>query len=122
MVILEYKGELIVEEKEISTNIVDLKDIINTFNFYKEKYEEALNNIRLEEAKVIELRKEINSIYNHSLMVLSDSAMEKVKAFRKEHYHLCNNSDEFIYHISSTGIETFLDITCPCCGEKEIIV
>ena len=76
------------------------------------------------DSTIQELKNRIESIRNHSLLIMSDNELQQEKEFREEHWNKCgkplNNKakgNTYIYELINTGIGTSIKITCPICGE-----
>ena len=80
------------------------------------------------DSTIQELKNRIESIRNHSLLIMSDNELQQEKDFREEHWNKCgkplNNKakgNTYIYELTNTGIGTSIKITCPICGESKNI-
>lgn len=65
--------------------------------------------------------KELKSVWDHALCVMSDKESKTRRKFVEQHYKSCGNAGTYIYELSGTGIGTVIKIKCPVCGAEEDI-
>lgn len=65
--------------------------------------------------------KELKSVRDHALCVMSDKESKARRIFVEQHYKSCGNAGTYIYELSGTGIGTVIKIKCPVCGVEEDI-
>ena len=70
-------------------------------------------------AGIDDKNREIQSIQQRAIAILSSKGHERDKAFRSQHYQQCNNGNHFIYDIQETGFGVIVKIKCPVCGAEE---
>ena len=74
------------------------------------EYKEALASYSKDD-EIQKLQKEIQWTREHSIQMLSDVEMRKLRQFRCEHSH-CN---QFCYLIGYNGIENSVQVSCKKC-------
>lgn len=65
--------------------------------------------------------KELKSVWDRALCVMSDKESKARREFVEQHYKSCGNAGTYIYELSGTGIGTVIKIKCPVCGAEEDI-
>ena len=87
-----------------------------------DRLQEALENYDKDE-EIKERDERIRSLYEHSLVMLSDKELTAAKAFIERHWKDtgCLNPNSYSYRITGTGIGHEIIITCPRCGESKNI-
>lgn len=87
-----------------------------------DRLQEALENYDKDE-EIKERDERIRSLYEHSLVMLSDKELAAVKAFIERHWKDtgCLNPNSYSYRITGCGIGHEIIITCPRCGESKNI-
>lgn len=109
-----------VEVKDIESICKSLQDTFAALVEQKEYYQKKLQNYD-RDIEVRSLKQEIEDVYNHSLVQLSDKELKAIKNFHKQHWESCFQSSKkqgttYIYTLSGTGIGITKEITCPICG------
>lgn len=107
-------------EKNIQQSVESIKQSVN----YLVRDNKALRSQIKEFNKDAEIQakdKELKSVRDHALCVMSDKESKARRAFVERHYKSCGNAGTYIYELSGTGIGTVIKIKCPVCGVEEDI-
>lgn len=74
---------------------------------------------------IVELNNQIADLHKKSLLVLTDSEREELRAFKARHYEMHkltrHSSDTYIYELTGTGVGTLIKVKCPICNEEKDI-
>ena len=89
---------------------------VNLVDYFRKKCEEFWKDDEIQK-----LKKRIDELRRHSLLVLSKKEYTDAAAFREAHNMSCRNRSTFQYELTHAGIGTIISIRCPVCGKTEDI-
>ena len=107
----------------------NLERIRKQYDGQKREIEELRKKIREynKDDEIVKRDQKIRSLYDHSLLQMSDTEVLRNKEFIGRHFRACceggkkSRGNTWIYTLTGTGIGTCIEIKCPICGKSEDI-